>query len=116
MRITAIFALAAAVVVASCSTPQHPDPAAAASPLTTNYRCESGETIVASYPDTDSAIVRYRAATYRLQIAVSASGARYVGDGLEWWTKGSGAGSEGTLFRYSGDGNSDEPLEFCVAE
>ena len=56
-----------------------------------NYQCESGETILATYRSTDSA---------RVQIAVSGSGARYVGGGLEWWTKGSGAESEGTLFRH----------------
>jgi membrane-bound inhibitor of C-type lysozyme len=46
---------------------------------------------------------------------VSASGARYVGGGLEWWIKGSSPGSEGTLFRYVADGTAGESIEHCVA-
>ncbi|MFA7522861.1 MAG: MliC family protein [Halothiobacillaceae bacterium] len=79
-----------------------------------NYRCESGETIAATYPTTDSATVRYQGSSYNMEIAVSASGARYVGGGLEWWTKGSGPGSEGTLFRHLADGSSGEIIERCT--
>lgn len=49
-----------------------------------------------------------------MRIAVSGSGARYVSDGLEWWTKGSGAGAAGTLFRHLADGTSGEIIESCV--
>lgn len=48
-----------------------------------------------------------------MTIAISASGARYVGGGLEWWTKGSGPGSAGTLFRHVNDGTG-EIVEQCV--
>jgi len=49
-----------------------------------------------------------------MQIAMSASGARYVGGELEWWTKGSGSGSEATLFSHLPDGTSGESVEVCI--
>ncbi|MBQ0831035.1 MliC family protein [Marinobacter sp.] len=79
-----------------------------------NYQCKSGETITATYPTTDKAKVQYKGNSHNMQIAVSASGARYVGDGLEWWTKGSGAGSEGTLLRHAADNTSGEIMELCT--
>ncbi|WP_132998612.1 MliC family protein [Luteimonas arsenica] len=74
-----------------------------------NYRED-----VTSYPSTDSATVQYKGSSYSMQIAVSASGARYVGNDLEWWTKGSGAGSDGTLFRHNADGTSGDLIEQCI--
>lgn len=86
------------------------EPAAAAAPSAAHsYRCESGATIVATYPSTDSATVQYQGNTYTMQIAVSASGSRYVGGGLEWWTKG----AEGTVFRHNADGTSGDSVEVC---
>lgn len=79
-----------------------------------HYRCESGEKIVTTYPSTDSATVQYKGRNYSMRIAVSGSGSRYVGGGLEWWTKGSGPGSEGTLFRHMADGTSGESIELCT--
>ncbi|MBS0302927.1 MAG: MliC family protein [Proteobacteria bacterium] len=109
--------LACALLVCACTTQprQAVPPANAAAAAARLYGCESGATVVASYPDTDTATIEYRAVTYRLQIAVSGSGARYVGGRLEWWTKGSGPGSEGTLFRHLADGTTGEPLELCTA-
>lgn len=78
-----------------------------------NYRCESSQMIAASYPSTDLATVLYKGKNYSMKIAVSGSGARYVGGDLEWWTKGSGAGSEGTLFRHKADGSSGPIIEIC---
>lgn len=78
-----------------------------------NYRCESGETIVATYPATDTATVQYKGGTYNMQIAVSGSGSRYIGGGLEWWTKGLGPGSEGILLRHKADTTSGEIIERC---
>ena len=89
----------------------------AAAPSTSsvhNYRCESGETIAATYSATDSAMIRYKGSTYDMQIAISGSGSRYVGGDLEWWTKGSGPGSEGTLFRHVANGASGESIELCT--
>ena len=83
-------------------------------PSVYNYRCESGETIAAIFSSTDSATVQYKGSKYNMHIAISASGSRYVGGGLEWWTKGSGPGSEGTLFRHMANGTSGESIERCL--
>lgn len=77
------------------------------------YLCQSGAIIEVSYPDLDTAILQYQDKTYYLQIAVSASGARYIGQDLEWWTKGSGPGSSGSLFTNDPD---QEILESCLAQ
>lgn len=83
---------------------------------TSNYRCESGARIAAYYPNTDTAVIKYQGKSIALSNAVSASGARYVGAGLEWWTKGSGSGSSGMLLEHNTDGTSGEVLELCIAE
>lgn len=54
----------------------------------TVYHCTGGQTVLARYPTTDTAVLALQEQTYTLRIAVSASGARYVGDGWQWWTKG----------------------------
>ena len=69
--------------------------------------------IAATYPSTDSATINYKGSDYSMQIAVSASGARYVGGGFEWWTKGSGAGSEAILFHHMADDTSGSIVELC---
>jgi len=78
------------------------------------FVCQSGAVINAAYPDTDSATLHYRGHTLQLKIAVSASGARYVDEQLEWWTKGSGPGAQGTLLRHNADGTSGDVLERCA--
>ncbi|HRO88840.1 MliC family protein [Denitratimonas tolerans] len=87
----------------------------ATSNATTTYQCESGILIKAGYPDTDHARVEYQGSTYELTIAISASGARYVGGGVEWWTKGSGPGSTASLFVHLDDGSSGAVIENCAA-
>ena len=68
------------------SKAEAPRPAAAA-PLIA-YVCEDGRRVSAIYPDPDTAVLQLDGKTHTLKIAISASGARYVGDGLQWWTKG----------------------------
>lgn len=65
-------------------------PAAAPAPAVkaTVYSCADGRTVSATYPDPQTAVVEIDGGVRTLKIAVSASGARYVGDGLQWWTKG----------------------------
>ncbi len=58
----------------------------------TSYQCDDGALVEASYPTTDTAIVVIQGKAIELNIAVSASGARYVGGGWQWWTKGMTAG------------------------
>ncbi len=121
MRIPVPFIFTSILLVSGCAgSPQNQvvarAPVAASSTSSVhNYRCVSGETIAATYPTTDSATVQYKGDNYHMHIAVSGSGARYAGGGLEWWTKGAGPGSEGTLFRHRADGTSGESLELCTA-
>lgn len=77
------------------------------------YRCDSGRTIDALY-QSDKATLRFDGQTHRMGIALSGSGARYIGDGLEWWTKGSGPGSLGTLYRHEDDGTAGATLDTCA--
>ena len=120
MKILVPFAVASVLVISACgSAPQ--DEMTAQTPEATppassvhSYRCESGEVITATYPSTDSATVQYKDTNYTMQIAVSGSGARYVGENLEWWTKGSGSGSEGALYQHMTDGTSGDSIERCT--
>jgi len=113
-------ALASCLLISACassSQEQETTQASAAVPSTSvvhNYRCESGEAVSATYPSTDSATVQYKGSRYNMRIAVSGSGARYVGGGLEWWTKSSGTGSAGILLRHMADGTSGESIELCT--
>lgn len=79
----------------------------------TDYECRTGTRIQARYPDTDTALVRYQGQQYRLHIAVSADGARYVGDQYEWWTRGSGTNAEASLFTHADDGSTGALLQTC---
>ena len=96
LHLTGAVALAALLGLAACNKPaeqaQAPQAPAAAPPPTaatpTTYACDDGRSLKASYPDTDTAVVELDGQTHTLKIAISASGARYVGDGLQWWTKG----------------------------
>jgi membrane-bound inhibitor of C-type lysozyme len=54
----------------------------------TVYACVDGQTIVAGYPDRDTAVVTYKNHAYTLKRAPSANGVRYTGYGLQWRTKG----------------------------
>jgi membrane-bound inhibitor of C-type lysozyme len=55
--------------------------------------CDNGEVVEARYAQ-DVAVVRYGGREYVMHTAMSASGARYVGGGMRWWTKGL---EEGTI-------------------
>jgi membrane-bound inhibitor of C-type lysozyme len=52
------------------------------------YDCADGRAIEAGYPTQDTAVIKTPEHSYNLGIARSGSGARYVGYGLQWWTKG----------------------------
>ncbi len=117
--------LVAFAAAAGCASPENdsvvvaePDPAVEAAPTAllaapVTYQCESGLAIQASYPTDDTATVDYDGQTLSMTIAVSGSGARYVGDELEWWTKGNGPGAEGTLFRHNSDETTGALVEQC---
>lgn len=60
------------------------------------YRCEDGRALTAAY-EGNAATVTLDGRTYRLATAISASGARYAGGGVQWWTKGPDDGRLSTL-------------------
>lgn len=111
------FLLALFVVVAACGRSVPGDDSTAervAEPVSRmTYQCASGGTVQASYPSDSTAVVEYEGQALEMTIAISASGARYVGGGLEWWTKGSGPGAEGTLFRHDRGGTTGEVVDEC---
>ncbi|MCR5875610.1 MliC family protein [Phenylobacterium sp. J426] len=54
----------------------------------TRYTCEDGQSTQVKYVGQDQATVSLGQRTLHLKRAVSASGARYTGGGLQWWSKG----------------------------
>ena len=63
-------------------------------------------------PDPNTAVIRYKGKVHILKTAPSADGARYVGDGLQWWTKGMSLGMLSVLKRGA---DYAEPGPECVA-
>ena len=84
------------------AVPPSPAPTAPAAPPV-SYACESGQSITVAYPDTSTAQLSYRGQTYVLRTAQSASGARYVGSGVEWWTANRDGTESATLSRLGPD-------------
>jgi membrane-bound inhibitor of C-type lysozyme len=103
----AVVPVAAVVSVAACSpeagvapTPVAPSaaPAGATAPPV-SYACESGQAVTVAYPDTSTAQLTYRSQSYTLRTVQSASGARYAGSGLEWWSATRDGSESATLSR-----------------
>ena len=100
---------AIAALLAACSPPAEepapaPMPEATPAPTTTDiravsYACESGRTVAVRYPDAQSAVLTYGGREVTLKTATSASGARYAGEGLEWWTANRDGQETATLRR-----------------
>lgn len=96
-----------ALTLAACSPdrePAQPTDQAATAPAPepapeVGYACESGKTVTARYAADQTAQVIYEGKTYAMRTAVSASGARYVGSGMEWWTATRGDTENATLSR-----------------
>ncbi|MPS48243.1 MAG: hypothetical protein E2592_04525 [Methylobacillus sp.] len=76
-------------------------------PQTWLYQCESGGVAQVAYTQ-DKAVLQYQENTHTLTQAISASGARYRNDALEWWSKG----DEATLFTDD-HGNAGDILDRC---
>lgn len=73
------------LLLAACGiSPPSPTTAAPA----TRYACSDGRVVTARYPDRATARLVIDGVAHVLKIARSADGARYVGDGWQWWTKG----------------------------
>ena len=74
--------------------------------------CDNGETVEVGYTG-DQAIVRYKGRKHMMRTAISGSGARYVGDGLQWWTKGLDEGTIAPL--RPGEQSASSELVACRA-
>ncbi|HYD28918.1 DUF4232 domain-containing protein [Brevundimonas sp.] len=104
---TAFAALSIVALSAACTQeaeappqPVEPSPAATTPPAPPiSYACESGQSVTVGYPDTDTAQLTYRGQTYTLRTVLSASGARYAGSELEWWTANRNGQESATLSR-----------------
>lgn len=104
-----VAAVAALGLLAGCTreaeppaqpVPQTPPVAAPTAPAPeVGYACESGRTVTVRYPDTATALVAYQGQTATLRTAPAASGARFVGSGMEWWTTTQGTQETATLSR-----------------
>lgn len=104
---TAFAALSIAALASACTQeaeappqPVEPSPApqtASAPPI--SYACESGQSVTVAYPDSASAQLTYRGQAYVLRLVEAASGARYAGSGLEWWTATRDGSESATLSR-----------------
>ncbi len=108
------------LLVAGCSQEKPAEPTspieapAVQDAAAVGYACESGKTVVVAYPDAQTARVFYEGKDYVLTSVVSASGARYAGQGLEWWTASRGETESGTLSRMGqGDQTGGVIIERC---
>lgn len=105
-------ALLATVTLAACGT-SGADQTVPESASKTSYQCDDGSVVEASYPTTDTAEVVIEGKSIEMTSAVSASGARYVGGGWEWWTKGM---TEGMLSPLAeGETTASAPGVNCTA-
>lgn len=83
MKTRYVLLIIQAALLVGCQTPV---PAVVANTLT--YACDDGRAVQAIYPDTETAVLKFDGQTHQLHTAVSADGARYVGQHWQWWTKG----------------------------
>ncbi len=103
-----LFAASAVLALAACSKPAAtalappppvaPPPMAAGSPpaeavpaapvVVAAYLCTGGKTLQAGYPTPTTVLLVYQGRAYTLTQSTAASGARYAGFGLQWWSRG----------------------------
>lgn len=121
-RASAAISALAVFAAAACSpeaetppAPVTPSPVPVGTPApAVSYVCESGQSATVAYPDTATALLTYKGLSYTLRIVQSASGARYVGSGLEWWSAARGGSENTTLSRLGPDEDVVEAvLERC---
>lgn len=95
----------------SAQAAKPPAPAVNPDPGVRTYACEDGRTLQAGYPDQDTAVVDVGGHAYTLKAQMAASGVRYTGFGLQWWTKGL---NEGRLSKLKdGEDIASDPGVIC---
>jgi membrane-bound inhibitor of C-type lysozyme len=75
-------------ILGGCATAAPDHTMTSSAPTWTSYTCTDGQVVQAAYPDTQTALIKIKGETLTLHVAMSASGARYIGAGWQWWTKG----------------------------
>lgn len=68
------------------------------------FCCESGEVVTVLPLNANEIVVFFEKEDYKMTRAVSASGARFVGEGLEWWSKGNYIETDGFLRKLDDGG------------
>ncbi len=104
---SAVTVIAGLALLSACSQPtEAPTPPVEPTPApvtpTTppvSYACESGQSITVAYPDTATAVLTYKGQSASLRTVASATGARFSGSGLEWWTATQDGQETATLSR-----------------
>lgn len=98
MKITAMTVITFAVLLSGCEQKANDFvlPGGGKAEITqTNYRCENGESVSVKYINNDQnsiAILDMKDNKNKiLTNVIAASGAKYAGGALEWWTKGDSA-------------------------
>ncbi|HYC96733.1 DUF4232 domain-containing protein [Brevundimonas sp.] len=82
------------------TAPVEPTPAPAGPmPPPVSYACESGQSVTVAYPDTATAQLTYKGQAYVLRTVQAASGARFIGSGMEWQTATATGQEAATLSR-----------------
>jgi len=105
-------ATAAALALGACDQqqaepPQPVEPATAPAPVQPQapqtppvaYACESGQSVQVQYVDPATTQITYKGQSYLMRPAQAASGARFTGSGLEWWTANRDGQEGATLSR-----------------
>jgi len=85
-------AVAVLIAVASCQAADREPAGDTIGPVT--FRCDDGSEILATFdnaPDPATVMLVRGDQTFTLPQAMSASGARYLGDAIEFWNKGNDA-------------------------
>lgn len=75
-------------ILTGCSAATTDHAISKSTPAWTSYTCSDGQVVQATYPDTNTALIKIKGETHSLRISLSGSGTRYTGDGWQWWTKG----------------------------
>ena len=67
-----------------------PANAAAPAKATVAYACAEDQQVSVVYDGEQKVLVTYDGTTYKMKRAKSADGMRFVGSGMQWWSKGDG--------------------------
>jgi membrane-bound inhibitor of C-type lysozyme len=109
-RATAQRACVAGVALLAAAVP-YASACGASPPTTLRYACSDGRIVTAQYPDPARMLLAIDGRVLTLSLARSADGARYTGQGWQWWSKGM---HDATLARLArGEEIASNPATVC---